>query len=296
LSQETQIKAASENVKQLKTIHMKTIFKSIALFTLFATNTIFAQQMSVTTQITNPSCNSVGDGEIRIIFTGGIQPYFVNGEEVNGSMYTISNLFKGEYEYTVSDNAQSAQDVFVPLTAPLAVPIPGVVTHLSSLGANNGAIDITIPVPIIAINWFTADGSGLQADQEDQTGLSTGLYAVTITEPNGCESSMRFQVNVNPAVGPGPTFPSFEPNIDIATGVNTSGMIVYPNPSTGKFKIESKENNSKINSITVVNEAGRVIERHQMNNALELELLPGIYFIHASDESGQTSIERISIR
>ena len=45
-----------------------------------------------------------------------------------------------------------------------------------------------------------------------------------------------------------------------------------------------------------MNEAGRVIERHQMNNALELELLPGIYFIHASDENGETSIERISIR
>jgi len=275
---------------------MKTLFKSITIFALFATNNLFAQQMSVSTQITNPSCNSLGDGEIRIIFTGGIQPYYVNGEEVNGSMYTISNLFKGEYEFTVSDNEQTVQDVFVPLSAPLAVSIPGVVTHLSSLGANNGAIDITISVPIIAINWFTADGSGLQADQEDQTGLSTGLYAVTITEPSGCESSMRFQVNVNPAVGPGPTFPSFEPNIDIATGVNTSGMIVYPNPSTGKFKIESKETNSKNNLITVVNESGRVVESHQMNNALELELLPGIYFIHASDENGETSIERISIR
>lgn len=275
---------------------MKTLIKSIAMFTLFTTNTMFAQQMSVSTQITNPSCNSLDDGEIRLIFTGGIQPYYVNGEEVNGSMYTVSNLFKGEYEFTVSDNEQTVQDVFVPLSAPLAIPIPGVVTHVSSLGANNGAIDITISTPIIAINWFTADGNGLQADQEDQTGLSPGLYAVTITESSGCQSSMRFQVNVNPVAGPGPVFPSFEPNIDIVTGVNTSGMIVYPNPSAGKFKIESKENNSKTSLITVVNESGRVIERHQMNNALELELLPGIYFIHASDESGQTSIERISIR
>jgi hypothetical protein len=275
---------------------MKTLIKSIAMFTLFTTNTMFAQQMSVSTQITNPSCNSLGDGEIRLIFTGGIQPYYVNGEEVNGSMYTVNNLFKGEYEFTVSDNEQTVQDVFVPLSAPLAIPIPGVVTHVSSLGANNGAIDITISTPIIAINWFTADGSGLQADQEDQTGLSPGLYAVTITEPSGCESSMRFQVNVNPAVGPGPTFPSFEPNIDIVTGVNTSGMIVYPNPSSGKFTIERKENNSKSNLITVVNEAGRVVESHEMNNELELELLPGIYFIHASDENGQISTERVSIR
>lgn len=275
---------------------MKTLIKSIAMFTLFTTNTMFAQQMSVSTQITNPSCNSLGDGEIRLIFTGGIQPYYVNGEEVNGSMYTVNNLFKGEYEFTVSDNEQTVQDVFVPLSAPLAIPIPGVVTHVSSLGANNGAIDITISTPIIAINWFTADGSGLQADQEDQTGLSPGLYAVTITEPSGCESSMRFQVNVSPVAGPGPTFPSFEPNIDIVTGVNTSGMIVYPNPSSGKFTIERKENNSKSNLITVVNEAGRVVESHEMNNELELELLPGIYFIHASDENGQISTERVSIR
>ncbi|MFP4024947.1 MAG: T9SS type A sorting domain-containing protein, partial [Thiohalospira sp.] len=57
----------------------------------------------------------------------------------------------------------------------------------------DGSIDITVTGGTVATDyiysWSTADGSGLVADAEDQTGLSAGTYDLTVTDDNGCEEA-----------------------------------------------------------------------------------------------------------
>lgn len=55
------------------------------------------------------------------------------------------------------------------------------ITHVTSPGGNDGAIDITV-TGNTAYNytWSTSNGSGLVVGDEDQTGLTAGMYAVAV--------------------------------------------------------------------------------------------------------------------
>ena len=57
-------------------------------------------------------------------------------------------------------------------------------------GDDSGEIDLTVNggTPDYTYLWSTADGSGLVADTEDQSGLSGGTYNVLITDINGCST------------------------------------------------------------------------------------------------------------
>ncbi|RPD91603.1 hypothetical protein EGM88_14755, partial [Aureibaculum marinum] len=63
-------------------------------------------------------------------------------------------------------------------------------------GDNNGAIDITVVGGVGPYNysWTTSDGSGLVAADEDQTGLTAGAYAVTITDANGATTTGSYEI------------------------------------------------------------------------------------------------------
>ncbi|RPD90075.1 adhesin, partial [Aureibaculum marinum] len=70
------------------------------------------------------------------------------------------------------------------------------ITNVGIAGQSTGAIDITVVGGVGPYNysWTTSDGSGLVAADEDQTGLSAGTYAVTITDANGCTISDSYTV------------------------------------------------------------------------------------------------------
>ena len=93
---------------------------------------------------------------------------------------------------------------------PLPV-ITGVMTQPTTCAAANGAINITVTGSAgpFNYNWTTANGSGLVAGAEDQSGLTVGLYNVTVTDQvTGCQQSASFDL-----VGPGgcnvcPTVPT----------------------------------------------------------------------------------------
>ena len=56
---------------------------------------------------------------------------------------------------------------------------------------------------------------------EDQSQLVAGIYAVTITEQNGCETQKRFIVN-QPTTSTDPNTPSFEPDTTSSVSGNVN--------------------------------------------------------------------------
>jgi len=79
----------------------------------------------------------------------------------------------------------------------LPTSVSSVIQDVSCFGGSDAEIDITITggtSPFIYL-WSTANGSGLVATSEDQTGLTVGTYDLTITDDNGCTTLESFVVS-----------------------------------------------------------------------------------------------------
>jgi hypothetical protein len=78
-----------------------------------------------------------------------------------------------------------------------------------------------------------------------------------------------------------------------------SGIMVYPNPSSGPFTIELPTNYSTA-IINVRNLSGQLLQqltiRYERNFQLELDLCPGIYFLEIQPEKGRRWVQKLIIR
>jgi hypothetical protein len=193
----------------------------ISAFTSSAQSSGSKTPLSLQLAAGNPSCYASNDGSIVVDILGGYPPYFVNGIEVTGSQVVFSNLTAGPYTIYVSDTLLSSAEVQVILISPLQLEMQAVVSNVSIFGGTDGAIDLTVNSQSVTYSWMTPDGSGLVESLEDQTGLSAGTYAVTVTEANGCQTSKRFTVEQAPQ---GMGTPNVNPNTN---GANSSGSAIF---------------------------------------------------------------------
>ena len=144
----------------------------------------------------NISCNGFSDGSIDLTIGGGSPTY--NYLWSNGSSnQDISGLTAGTYTVTVTDvngcTITSSATLIEP--APLNQSITAGTfpsgDNISCFGFNDGSIDY-VPAggsPGYTYSWTTINGTGLVPGNEDQTGLTTGTYQVTLTDINGCQQT-----------------------------------------------------------------------------------------------------------
>jgi surface protein len=140
----------------------------------------------------NISCSGQDDCYIDISVTGGVAPYTYTWATQDGSGLAQTEdqtgLSPGTYNLTVMDtNNYTITKTYV-ITEPSELAITETITNITSNGANDGAIDITVTggVTPYAYAWTTQDGSGLVAGDADQTGLSPGTYNIIVTDANNC--------------------------------------------------------------------------------------------------------------
>jgi hypothetical protein len=57
---------------------------------------------------------------------------------------------------------------------------------------SDGSIDLTVTggTPAYTYAWTTVGGAGLTPTTQDQTGLISGTYNVTVTDSDGCTASI----------------------------------------------------------------------------------------------------------
>ena len=72
--------------------------------------------------------------------------------------------------------------------------------NITCKDANDGSIDVTVGGGTSAYTyaWTTADGSGLDATAEDQTGLGPGTYLLDVTDSNSCPITTQTYVITEP--------------------------------------------------------------------------------------------------
>ena len=151
----------------------------------------------------NISCNGASDGEIDITVSGGylasnnVYTYSWstnNGSGLNSNREDQTGLTAGVYTVTVTDSNGCLITQNIEITEPDSLAITEIISdyngfQISEAGENDGSIDITISggSSNYSYQWSTNNGSGLNSNSEDQTGLTAGTYTVTATDTNGCQ-------------------------------------------------------------------------------------------------------------
>ncbi|NNF02159.1 MAG: hypothetical protein HKN22_05705, partial [Bacteroidia bacterium] len=144
-----------------------------------------------TVSYNNVSCFGGTDGSIDILTTGGNSPYAFNWNDAFTS--EDRNLLSAAlYSLTVTDDNGCQDSVSILITEPAFLVFDTVsVTHVSCNGGNNGSIttSTTGGTAPYSYNWNDS------ATTSNRIGLTSGSYAVSVTDANGCQQVLTFTIN-----------------------------------------------------------------------------------------------------
>jgi hypothetical protein len=148
-------------------------------------------QVSGITNHTNASGNGINDGVAQIIPQNGFAPYqyyWSNGRTTD----IIDSLSQGNYFVTVIDNFGCEFVNLVQIsTLGCNLIISGNVNDESAQFANDGSISINVQNNTSGLSFIWSNGN----NQNSITGLSSGMYVVTVSDSLGCSLVDSFYVN-----------------------------------------------------------------------------------------------------
>jgi gliding motility-associated-like protein len=138
------------------------------------------------------SCNGATDGSATISVSGGTPVYTYSWSPSGGTNQTANNLGAGTYTVTVIDNAGCTSLFDVVIGQPDVLTITGTTT-VASCANNDGAIQTIVS----GGNGGFAYTWGPTGTGANPTGLSSGVYDVTVTDANGCSAQASFNVGLD---------------------------------------------------------------------------------------------------
>jgi len=148
--------------------------------------------------LTHATCHGVNDGSILVQASGGTTPYYIRWDNtdflISNNGHLLNELPAGTYQLIVTD-ANGCQKVeTIVITSPNALQLEATATIIPCFGGAGGSINLTLtggtlPYQILWSNGFTS---------EDLTGLTAGVYTVTVTDANGCAAEQSYEVTSMP--------------------------------------------------------------------------------------------------
>ncbi|HMT30284.1 MAG TPA: gliding motility-associated C-terminal domain-containing protein, partial [Bacteroidia bacterium] len=150
---------------------------------------------AVSATISTPSniaCYGQSTGSINLAVSGGIPPYTFQWS--NGSTsQNLNNLTSGIYTVTISDNNGCSTTTSTSLLQP-AQPLQinmNSISDVSCFGGEDGSISVGANGGTQPYTYNWSNGNSTQSP----INLSAGMYIVTVTDMNGCNSLMSFTVS-----------------------------------------------------------------------------------------------------
>ncbi|MFN4255434.1 MAG: choice-of-anchor V domain-containing protein [Saprospiraceae bacterium] len=138
----------------------------------------------------NIDCNGDADGTAGVLVVSGSGPFtylWSNGATTE----TVENLVPGNYSVEITDAAGCATSGSVNITEPTPLSANATATGLTGNGSNDGTATAapTGGVPPYEFRWNTGPTTA------SINNLAPGVYAVTVTDANGCLDIQSVTVN-----------------------------------------------------------------------------------------------------
>jgi uncharacterized repeat protein (TIGR03803 family) len=320
--------------------------------------------------IAYPECN-LAKGSATVAVSGGTSPYTYTWTGALSTTATCTKLTAGSYTVTAKDKYSCSATLVITITQPLAIRdtiVSSAKLNVSCNGANNGSATVGVKYGTAPYTFTWTPNVSTTATA---SGLSAGTYSITVTDKNGCSSSVAkvtitqpataltatigspicsnnlVKATVTPAGGTGPYTYSWSPGggtkaamSGLSQGVYTvtvtdahgctynasknliCGSVVlresvdgidttapqccggleninlYPNPNSGQFTLSGLEpgmilemydyTGRKINSQFVIRNSQLVINISDQSN--------GIYLIRIMDRSGKLISQKKAVK
>jgi len=188
-----------------------------------------AVAMSLTEEHVNVLCSGEGTGSINITVTGGTSPFTYSWDD-GTTTEDRTGLNGGTYTIFVTDSCGATVSTSVTITEPAnPLSVSASITDLQCNGDGDGEIDITASDGTPPYTYLWDNGS----TNEDRTGLSGGIYTVTVTDANGCTTSATYPVNEPSIV----TAPAVITNVSCFGG-NNGSINITPDGGTPGYTFE----------------------------------------------------------
>ena len=209
---------------------------------------------SVSISAQNVLCFGGNSGELFSTVTGGTSPYTYLWNS-GANTPNLVGLTAGNYSLSVFDNNGCVATANASLSQPaFATTLSAVVTNETCANSPSGSIDLTVNSPTPGFTYFWNNGASTQ----DIIGITANLYAVSVTDNNGCVSSASFQVNpaapisVSGVVTPVDCFNSSTGSINI-TPIGGAGNYSF-NWSNGSISEDITNLNTGVYFVTVTDQ------------------------------------------
>ena len=232
--------------------------------------------LNVSSVLISPvTCFGGNNGSISVTLSGGTAPYYYQWYRItgtgniplgiinNGTTSNAINLASGSYLVEVIDDngCQTTASYFVsgPLSG-VAISIVDII-HVTTLGGNNGAVEISVggeSMPYLSIIWSGVDMggapvAGLISGVYRQENLVAGIYEVSVTDANGCISTLSNIVVSQPGMNLGFVISKNNPapcygagngtiNLSVVGGISPYKSIELSNSSGTVFIMNSSGN------------------------------------------------------
>lgn len=158
--------------------------------------------------VTPVSCANLCDGTATASASGGSGGFAYNWSPAPGGGQGTPNatgLCPGNYSLTITDAANCDTTISFTITAPPPLA-PSVVTTLASCGGGcDGTATLTVTggTGALVIVWSPSPGTGQGTTHV--TDLCPGGYSVTVSDANGCDTTLQFTINTPSGISAVPT-------------------------------------------------------------------------------------------
>ena len=162
--------------------HSCTITKSITI--------IEPTEIIIVPTISSSTCGN-SDGDASVTVSGGSGPYNYLWS-TGGTSNSITGLSSGTYGITITDNANCTKDTTLAVNdagGPSAYISD--TTHVTCSGNLNGAATVTVSGGTSPYTFNWSNGSNISYI----TGVSGGIYTVTVTDLNGCKANAAITIS-----------------------------------------------------------------------------------------------------
>ena len=160
---------------------------------------ISANIISLDTDSTPASCFGKSDGTATVNVSGGLPDYAYLWNDPNAqNTATATGLPAGTYFITVTDATGCAKDTSVAISQPPAILISTATTSVSCNGGSDGKASVSASGGYPGYSYLWNDPNAQQTSTA--TGLSAGIYAVTVTDTTGCTKDTTVNVAQPPAL------------------------------------------------------------------------------------------------
>jgi gliding motility-associated-like protein len=147
-----------------------------------------------TSNVIDASCFGLCDGSASVVASGGVSPYsyFWVGSSPSNNTSNASNLCAGEYFVEITGANGCISTVQVNISEPSGLADSAVVS-MPTCNGSNGSIEVFISGGISPYSYLWSTGSPTNAI----TGVSAGIYKLTVTDNNGSGCSQVYTYTLN---------------------------------------------------------------------------------------------------